>query len=230
MENSQRAAAKAIEGLEALRKTSTFASQGGPSVINKSGLQRGVVKLGWSWEARHVWFWKTPQELTQMLYNMITLDGCLAESCIVQEWVDFDFELRLFFFPPADWAPPARLEPIRHAYTQWQTKAKADSPGSFVKPSHEACLAQWLGDTEAMESAHSQAKEAAQFLIADLLRIHPEPVAMIRMDFMCKRMDPGKAQVVFGEYCETGACCLKWLEGPPTVWRGVLDYALKEQA
>lgn len=218
---------KATEALESLRKVSTFASEGGPSMINKGSLKKGVVKLGWSWEARHVWFWKGPDELSKALYHLITLEGCKAESCVVQEWVDFDFELRLFFFPPSGWAPPARLEPKHHSYTLWETHESSDAPGAFVKPSHEQCLAQWSGDTEAMKVAHAQAVEASQFLIADLLATHAEPVPMIRMDFMCKRLGPGKPRVVFGEYCEMGACCLKWLDGPPTVWRAALDYALK---
>eukprot|EP01052_Picozoa_sp_SAG31_P031373 SAG31_NODE_3316_length_4425_cov_3.196024_6_plen_78_part_00 len=29
---------------------------------------------------------------------------------MVQEWVDFDFELRLFFFPPEGWRPPTVLD------------------------------------------------------------------------------------------------------------------------
>jgi len=221
------ASTKALASLTDLRKVSPFASQGGPSAVNKGGLKKGVVKLGWSWEARHVWFWTGQEQLSSCLYTLITLDGCKAESCIVQEWVDFDFELRLFFFPPTDWTPPDRLEPKHHSYTQWQTRASSDTPGSFVKPSHEHCLKQWAGDTDAMQSAHAQATEISQFLIADLLKHHVEPVPMIRMDFMCKRLGAGKAQVVFGEYCEMGACCLKWLEGPPTVWRAALDYALK---
>ena len=67
---------------------------------------------------------------------------------------------------------------------------------------------------------------ASQSLIAKLLTLHDEPVPMIRMDWMLKRLAPGKAQVVFGEYCEMGACCLKWEAGPPKIWRAALDYSL----
>jgi len=49
---------------------------------------------------------------------------------------------------------------------------------------------------------------------------------MVRMDWMLKRKGPATAQVVFGEYCEVGADCLKWQAGPPKVWRAVLDFAL----
>ena len=80
----------------------------------------------------------------------------------------------------------------------------------------------------ALASAHAQAVEASLPLIAELLTKHAEPVPMVRMDWMLKRRGPGKAQVVFGEYCEMGACCLKWEEGPPRIWRAMLDFALAE--
>ena len=38
--------------------------------------------------------------------------------------------------------------------------------------------------------------------------------------------NPSPKQVVFGEYCEMGACCLKWEDGPPQIWRAALDFAL----
>ena len=47
----------------------------------------------------------------------LALPCCLADTIIVQEWVDFDFELRLFFFPPAGWAPPTVLKPRHYGYT-----------------------------------------------------------------------------------------------------------------
>ena len=74
--------------------------------------------------------------------------------------------------------------------------------------------------------AHTQAIEASQHLIAELLTKHDEAVPMIRMDWMLKRRAPGTVQVVFGEYCEMGACSLKWEEGPPKIWRQALDFAL----
>ena len=70
-----------------------------------------------------------------------------------------------------------------------------------------------------------QATAASQPLIAELFK-HGAPVPMIRMDWMVKRRGPGQAQVVFGEYCEMGACCLKWQEGPPKIWRSALDVVL----
>eukprot|EP00928_Gymnodinium_smaydae_P081871 TRINITY_DN65309_c0_g1_i1.p1 TRINITY_DN65309_c0_g1~~TRINITY_DN65309_c0_g1_i1.p1 ORF type:complete len:555 (+),score=136.58 TRINITY_DN65309_c0_g1_i1:78-1742(+) len=227
--DAKAAAKNAIAALQDIRAGSVFHAQGGPSAINRSGsgVQKGVCKLGWSWEAKHVWFWTGEQKLAECLRAMVHLPGWLGENCIVQEWVDFDFELRLFFFPPAGWAPPAPLQPLHHEYTAWNTSTTDHSPGAFLKFSEERCLKTWSQDNDALASAKAQAIEAAQFLIGNLMQHHPEPVPMIRMDFMLKRLGPGKAQVVFGEYCEMGACCLKWEDGPPTVWRAALDYAMR---
>merc|ERR1712007_101943 len=101
-----------------------------------------------------------------------------------------------------------------------------DKPGAFLKVARENCLHKWGHDEDALVSAHAKAEEAAQFLLAWLMSTHCRPVPMMRLDFMLKHVGAGKAQVVFGEYCEMGACCLKWEEGPPIVWRAALDYAL----
>jgi len=222
------AAMGAVKQIEELRRTSVFAATGGPAVANGGGLTQGVVKIGWSWEAKFVWFWRSHQELAQCLKEMIRLPGCSAEYCIVQEWVDFDFELRLFFFPPRDFKAGMCLEPVHFEYTAWEQKPNADVPGTFLKPKRESIEKWWQGDTEALKSAHQQAIEASRHLIAELLQHHAEPVPMIRMDWMLKRRSPGVAQVVFGEYCEMGACCLKWEDGPPRIWRQALDYALQD--
>jgi len=225
LKNPHASAEEAMARLEAIRKNSIFAGGGGVSKVNREGLNKGVVKLGWSWEAKHVWFWTGKNQLATCLKQMICQEGCLAECCIVQEWVDFDFELRLFFLPPMDWDKTSVLKPTNFEYTAW---GKGDySPGEFLKPGNERVLGWWKNDAEALASAHAQAEEVSQFLISWLLSAHPEPVPMVRLDFMLKRLGPGQAQVLFGEYCEMGACCLKWEEGPPKIWRAALDYALK---
>jgi len=225
--DARAAANKALTELEVLREQSVFAPGGGPAAVNRSRLTKGVAKIGWSWEAKFVWFWKTRQQLSENLKAVMAVPGTLDDFVIVQEWVDFDFELRLFFLPPSDWAPPAVLHPKHYEYTSWTTTDRSTSPGSFGKMSRREALVHWQEDSAALDAAHAEAEEAAQFLIGWLLETHHEPVPMIRMDFMLKRLGPGKAQVAFGEFCEMGACCLKWEDGPPMIWRAALDYALK---
>ena len=88
------AARTALRGLEELRRANSalpwLASTGGPAAANSKGLTRGVVKLGWSWEAKYVWFWRGEAQLARYLADAMGLPGCTAEGCIVQEWLDFD--------------------------------------------------------------------------------------------------------------------------------------------
>ncbi|KAK3265070.1 hypothetical protein CYMTET_26225 [Cymbomonas tetramitiformis] len=224
--NSAEAAHTAMLDLEAMRSSSVFAAAGGLAEVNQRCLCKGVVKLGWSWEAKLVWFWNSEAELASCLSAAMLLPSCTAEQCIVQEWVDFDFELRLFFLPSRDWTPGIRLEPVHHGYTAWDNDGDADAPQKFLKPKETTIMQWWAGDKKALASAHKQAVDASQHLIAELLTKHEEPVPFIRMDWMLKRSSPGNAKVVFGEYCEMGACCLMFEELPPRIWRQALDFVL----
>merc|ERR1712232_150201 len=229
------AARQALEAIARIRHVSPFPVKDGeppaPSAINKDGVTKGVVKLGWSWENRFVSHFNGIQELQTKLKEILTLDGCIASQCLVQEWVDFDFEMRMYFLPPHDWAPTAMLKPTRIECNQW---GESDSIGdlgqsraSFSKLSEDKVLSCWENDRAAWESAKEQATEISQLLLAWLCSANAQTVPMIRLDFMLKRLGPGKSRVVFGEYCEMGACCLGWKEGPPTIWRAALDWALR---
>jgi hypothetical protein len=232
LRGAEAAARTAVRGLEELRRANSalpwLAATGGPASVNSAGLTKGVVKLGWSWEAKYVWFWRGEAQLARYLADAMLLPGCTAEGCVVQEWVDFDFELRLFFLPEQGWTPSssAPLRPTHHEYTAWRNVGGEDAPGKFLKPTEAEALQWFMGDEAALAAAHTQAIAASQPLIAELLTKHPEAVPMIRMDWMVKRRGSGEAQVVFGEYCEMGACCLKWEAGPPKIWRAALDFAL----
>ena len=225
--NPREAARAATRQLEQLRRANRAVWPEGVAAVNSRQLTKGVVKIGFSWEAKFVYFWTGEAELARCLDRMINLPGCTSDGCLVQEWVDFSFELRLFFLPPPGWTPAQPLTPAYHEYTAWVNEARADAPGKFIKPTAAEALARFDGDELALASAHEQAVAASVPLIAELLTKHDEPVPMIRMDWMVKRSGPATAQVVFGEYCEVGADCLNWQAGPPTIWRAVLDYALR---
>ena len=59
LRGAEAAARTAVRGLEDLRRTNSalpwLAATGGPASVNSAGLTKGVVKLGWSWEAKYVW-------------------------------------------------------------------------------------------------------------------------------------------------------------------------------
>lgn len=232
----QEAAKQALAALERIRSISPFSvgldDPPAPSSINKDGVKKGVVKLGWSWENRFVTHFEGLKQLQTKLKEITSIAGWTGSQCIVQEWVDFDFEMRLYFLPPGDWEPTATLEPKRIECNEWgepdDTGTLGESRASFRKLSEEVVLKQrWEEDREAWESAKQQAIQVSQLLIAWLCSANARVVPMIRLDFMLKRLGPGKARVVFGEYCEMGACCLGWKEGPPTIWCAALDNVLR---
>lgn len=229
--NARAAARKAIADIESCRQQHPFptdsAERPAPSVVNKNGMRRGVAKLGWSWEARFVTFFNGEAELAKALQDSMLEIGYLGHQSIVQEWVDFDFEMRLYFLPPANWKAGAdRLMPTKIEFNAWGA-SKGNAPGCFQKVPRDNAIVRWNNDGKAVEDAEEKGITASQVLLAWLCEKHPEPVAMIRLDFMLLKVGEGAARVVFGEFCEMGACCLAWKEGPPTIWRAALDYALR---
>jgi len=138
--------------------------------------------------------------------------------------------MRLYFLPTRDWLPGTQIEPVRIECNEWGThNASAglgSSHASFRKLPEERAVQRWGGDEAAWADAKAQAVELGQLKLAYLLAANSQPVAMIRLDYMVKKIGPGKARLVFGEFCEMGACCLGWQEGPPTIWRAALDAAL----
>jgi len=238
LQDSKRAARLALDALDNIRKRSPFPVSAGetpaPSVVNSEGVKKGVVKLGWSWEAHYVLCFTGEQELEACLLEMMTYEDCTATSCIVQEWVDFDFEMRWYFILPKSFSSGEKLQPMRSEYTLWTHWGEAEGPHtpspengvSMRNSSQKECLSCWNEDAEAWKAARIAASHVSQHLLTWLLAMDSQPIFMIRLDFMLHRWAPGKARVVFGEFCEAGACCLSWEEGPEVIWRAALDAAL----
>lgn len=230
------AAKMALMELERLRTVNPFpaADDGGPATlasVNSSHIKKGVVKIGFSWENRFVLTFNGVKELGVRLKEMCSQEGCTSSHCLVQEWVEFDFEMRLYFLPPAEWSPGCELEPTRIECNAWGQRDEQSGLGrshaSFWKMPKDRCVEMWGGDEEAWVMACSQATTASRSLLAYLLTEAPYPLPFLRLDFMVRRVGPGKARVVFGEYCEMGACCLGWREGPPTIWKSAIDATLR---
>eukprot|EP00438_Fugacium_kawagutii_P030027 Skav210978 [mRNA] locus=scaffold712:78040:86050:- [translate_table: standard] len=193
------AAESALRTLHHIRRMNPHPVEPGdppaPSLVNQNGIQKGVVKLGWSWENRFVVTFNSQSHLQARLKELMNQPGCLATYCIV-----------------------------------------GVSRASFSKLSEEKVLSRWEGDVAAWAMAKEKARrlrdgthatKISQLLLAWLLSAEHQPVPSMRLDFMVKRLGPGKARVIFGEYCEQGACVLGWQGGPPTIWRACLDAALR---
>merc|ERR1712194_63867 len=155
----------AIAALEHIRALNPFPAyeDGGPASLcaeNKASITKGVVKIGFSWENRFVISFNNEKQLQKKLSEMLTQDGCDASHCVVQEWVNFDFEMRLYFLPPPEWARDAILEPARVECNAWGKRSDADGLGqshaSFWKMPKAACLEVWQGDEEAWRVACAQ--------------------------------------------------------------------------
>eukprot|EP00966_Prymnesium_polylepis_P296416 6847891-Prymnesium_polylepis.1 len=57
LKNPRDAARSAMVQIEALRHANRGTWPEGAATVNRRGLTKGVVKIGWSWEAKFVWFW-----------------------------------------------------------------------------------------------------------------------------------------------------------------------------
>merc|ERR1712151_682508 len=97
-----KAAANAIKALAKLSEARTlFRDTCGYGSGGKAGaIQKGVAKLGWSWEAMDVQAWRNKQELERALPQLVEQAGSLVDFVFVQEWVDFDVEIRHFIVEP----------------------------------------------------------------------------------------------------------------------------------
>merc|ERR1712061_525008 len=105
----KQAARQALQSLEHIRRMCPFPRGAeeppAPSKVNENAITKGMVKVGWSWENRFVLAFSTEAQLQKRLTEMISLPACMASYCIIQEWVDFDFEMRLYFLLPQEWSP-----------------------------------------------------------------------------------------------------------------------------
>merc|ERR550537_1848931 len=93
LQDAKQAASDAISALRQL-KSMKLHHAGLPQT--ECQVKSGVVKLGWSWEATDVWKWNSPAELEHQLKVAMTQVCNHSPTCFVQEWVEMDFEMRLF--------------------------------------------------------------------------------------------------------------------------------------
>lgn len=221
------AAKQALTDLECIRHQNPRApAEWKVSSVNEHRITKGVVKLGWSWEAKDVLQFSGEEQLRDRMMELLTQTGCTASACLVQEWVDFDFEMRLFFFPPTKWVSTQRLQPARVECTAWSEPCGEGRPRGFHMLSEERCLSRWDQDRDAFQSAKEQSVEISQHLLGWLFAVDCRPIPMIRLDFMVRRLGSGKAFVTFGEFCEAGGEIFGWKDGCPTMWRAALDHVL----
>lgn len=190
-------------------------------------VHQGVAKLGWSWEAMDVTAWRNKQDLTSALSSLAEQPGSLVDLVFVQEWVDFDVEMRHFIVEP-DLTKPETLKPQKIIYTVFKSKEEG-SFRNFDRYDRKKCLETCFKmDDQALHDAETQAQELIirwlQWLQA---QTHELPV-VCRFDIMARRSGPGAAAIMTGELTELGGCFLGWPEGPQTVFSAMCRSFFKD--
>lgn len=223
-----KAAATAINALQNLNQArASFAEQCGQGSQKVVPVQRGVAKLGWSWEAMDVKAWKNKQELGNIFTPLVEQPGSQVDQVFVQEYVDFDVEIR-HFIVEGDLSNPASLKAKQKIYTVFRSKEEGCFR-NFGRFDRKGCLANtnFNNDEAAMVDCERQCDELIvrwmQWLQA---QSHELPV-VCRFDIMAKRTGPGQAAIATGEITELGGCFLGWPQGPKTVFSAMVRSCFK---
>lgn len=227
--DTEKAAATALQALTHLAETRT--SWAGPlgQETPKPTVTKGVAKLGWSWEAMDVRKWQNKQELAGAMTDLAEQPGSFMEFVFVQEWVDFDVEMR-HFIVEADLTKPASLKPKKIIYTVFKSQ-EGNSFRDFDRYDRKGCLRTCFQNDDA---ALADAEAKAEVLMERWLRwlqaqSHELPV-VIRFDILAKRTGPGQASIMTGELTELGGCFLGWPNGPQVVMGAMLRSCLKDKS
>jgi hypothetical protein len=224
----ERAGTQALKALNNLAQARTeWAAPLGQDTPKPGPVSSGVAKLGWSWEAMDVRAWHNKQQLCTGLWDLTEQPGSFMEFCFVQEWVDFDVEIRHFIVEP-DLSKPATLKPKKIIYTVFKSK-DSGSFRDFDRFDRKGCLkACFQNDDAALADAEAKSEELIgrwmQWLQA---QTHELPV-VVRFDILAKRTGPGTAKVMTGELTELGGCFLGWPNGPQVVMGAMLRSCFKD--
>lgn len=228
VQNHDKAAAMAMTALNNLAKARTdWAGLMGQPTPKPGPINHGVAKLGWSWEAMDVRSWKNKQQLSNGLLELAEQPGSFMESVFVQEWVDFDVEMRHFIVEP-NLSDPETWKPKKIIYTVF----KAHDAGcfrDFDRYDRNGCLRTcFQNDDAALADAEAQAQELIGRWLQWLQAQSHELPVVTRFDILAKRTGPGKANIMTGELTELGGCFLGWPEGPGVVMSAMLRSCFKD--
>jgi len=190
-----KAAANAIQALGYLAQArSEWAAPLGQEQPKPGGVNKGVAKLGWSWEAMDVRSWTNNKQLSTALQELIEQPGSFMEFAFVQEWVDFDIEMRHFIVEP-DLSKPATLKPKKIIYTVFKSKDEGCFR-DFDRYDRKGCLKLFQNDDAALADAEWQSEEIIHRWMQWLQGQSHELPVVVRFDMLAKRTGPGTAKVM----------------------------------
>ncbi|CAK0908826.1 unnamed protein product, partial [Prorocentrum cordatum] len=192
--------AAASDALVSLRHLSnTRAAWFGKDDVKAGPIVKGVAKLGWSWEAMDVTAWASKSELQAALSSLSEQPGSLIEHVFVQEWVDFDVEMRHFIVEPR-LEDPQTWKAKKIVYTVFKTQDEG-SFRNFDRYERKGCLgACFKNDDAALADAEQQAEELIGRWLQWLQGMSHELPVVTRFDILAKRVGPGKARVAVADH------------------------------
>eukprot|EP00927_Polykrikos_kofoidii_P021995 TRINITY_DN20660_c0_g1_i1.p1 TRINITY_DN20660_c0_g1~~TRINITY_DN20660_c0_g1_i1.p1 ORF type:complete len:619 (+),score=102.47 TRINITY_DN20660_c0_g1_i1:82-1938(+) len=225
-----KAAQQALEALDNLSRTRAAWGIELQQPSKPAGnVNKGVAKLGYSWEAMDVQVWKNATDLSYSLDALSHQPGSLVDLVFVQEWVDFDVEMR-HFIVEADLSKPETLKPKKIVYTVM--KSVTDNCfREFDRFERAGALKQCFQlDDAALADAERQAQGLIIRWLSWLQAQCSELPPVVRFDILAKRTGPGQAKVMTGELTELGGCFLGWPQGPQVVFGAMVRSCLKDFA
>eukprot|EP00930_Biecheleria_cincta_P082317 TRINITY_DN72071_c0_g1_i1.p1 TRINITY_DN72071_c0_g1~~TRINITY_DN72071_c0_g1_i1.p1 ORF type:complete len:677 (+),score=100.70 TRINITY_DN72071_c0_g1_i1:102-2132(+) len=197
--------------------------------VPSTGVEKGVAKLGFSWEALDVKFWEGRSGLeaaiSQLTQSIEISDEYTGqphdlESLMVQEYVPHDLEMRLYVVE-------GKVEAT--IFTKFckikDNNEFGDFQESFDLPD---AARQWMGgDVAALEDGARQCRQITDhwmnWVLAQTCRTPPG----IRFDYFVGRASsPGKAVVRTLEICELGFSMLGKEDLPNKVFTAILRSSL----
>ena len=209
---------------ERKKKREAAGADGGESPLPglESAIPRGVVKLGFAWEAAHVVMWRGETQLATALERLSTQAGCEEVVLLVQDFVPNSLEARAYVVNG------------QIVHTVFTTFGETDADGyqvDFARKEREAALGAWLdGDEAAMAHLERRMRKLTRRWLAWLRCRSSEAVPAIRIDFLVKRRAPGKVDVHTLELTEAGFSMLGWRDGPTKVFDALAEACFEDEA
>lgn len=174
---------------------------------------KGVAKLGYSWEAEDVIAWSSLPELADALMRLATQPGCRAEFVYVQEYVHAKGEIRAYCLQ-------GRV--VHFIYTAFSLSSQHRFD-NFRELRRDAVLTEWFaGDELQLTSVENKVRRLAKKWLKWFRDFAAEPLLFLRVDcFVTLEND-----VLTGELTELGASFLSWHAGPGLVRSALVESCL----
>ena len=213
----RRAAHQVLDALAAVRSLRYDSDGSEPDCLRplEGEVRRGVVKLGFAWEAAHVRIFRGEAQLAEAMEGLVMTPGVEAPSIIVQDYCKNHFEMRCFVI---------NGEIAHIIYSTFERVDFDGYPRDFLKLDRHAATIEWLSaDSAAMDDAERKARRLVRLWHTWLRARNAEPTIAIRIDLLVHRSGVGRADVHTLELTEMGFSMLAWPEGPALVFNALID-------